>query len=74
MPQDITLETLLAAQAALAEKQKKHDQYAKELVAAERRAVRLVEELATANKSFDEIKKAYEAGVKSGPKEVKKTA
>lgn len=65
MPQDISLDTVIAAQTALAEKKAKSDQYAKELISAQKRADRLKLEVAEAQKSFDEIRKAYESNAKT---------
>ena len=59
----ISLETVLAAQSAHKEKQAKKAQYDKELVSAQKRADRLTTEVAEAEKSYTEIRKAYEAKV-----------
>lgn len=68
---DISLETVLNAQQALNQVKAKHDQYAKELVSAEKRAARLILELEQATKTYSEIKDAYEKGVKAPAKNTK---
>lgn len=55
----VSIDTVLAAQQTLAQVKAKHDQYAKELTAAQRRLERKATELAQAEKSFAEIKAAF---------------
>lgn len=62
--QEITLETVLAAQRNATEMREKTDQLAKDIVSIQKRLDRRLAETAAAEKQFAEIKASYEATLK----------
>lgn len=67
----VTLDTVIASQMTLAEIRNKHEQYAKELGAAQRRLDRKTVELAQAEQTFAQVKAAFEGEAAKVPAKTK---